>query len=391
MKILHAVSSLRPASGGTAACLSALTPALVALGHQSETVCLDRADELHLADFPGTVHALGPSHLGYGYGSQLLPWLRRETPRFDAVVVHGLWQYHGFAVRRALRADSTPPYFVFPHGMLDPWFQRAYRFKHLKKMLYWSLVERSVLRDAAAVLFTCQAEQDLATDSFGDFGDRSRVVTFGTTGAEGDPAEQRAAWDYQIPALKNKPFWLFLGRIHAKKGVDLLLEAYASLARRSDETLPELVIAGPNADQSYLDRLQARAAALCPAGRVHWTGMLTGAPKWGALRSAEAFVLPSHQENFGIAVTEALSCGTPVLITDKVNIWHEIKTDHAGLVAPDDARGIETLLSRWRQLSANARGAMRVSAAQCFQRRYAISTAANHLARVLAQPHHTEL
>ena len=85
--------------------------------------------------------------------------------------------------------------------------------------------------------------------------------------------------------------------------------------------------------------LETQAQRLRIDGRVHWTGMLEGDLKWGAFHAADAFVLPSHQENFGVAVAEALACGLPVLISDKVNIWPDIAQDEAGIVNPDTAEG----------------------------------------------------
>lgn len=385
MKILHAISSLNPAYGGVSACLQALTPELIALGHHSEVVSLDAPAAPFLASFPGTVHALGPGKLSYQYSPRLVPWLRREATRFDVVVVHGLWQYHGLAVHRALGAAGTPPYFVFSHGMLDPWFKREYPLKHLKKLFYWWPAERRVLRDAAAVLFTCEEEKILARQSFAGYRCREQVVAFGTIGADGDAVQQREAFYAHQPALQGKAFWLFLGRIHVKKGVDLLIEAYARLAARMPaKARPSLVIAGPCADADYLRKLQALAASRCPEGSVHWPGMITGDVKWGALRAAEAFVLPSHQENFGIAVAEALSCGTPVLISDQVNIWREIKADGVGLVERDDLAGTEKLLADWLALNEPARASMRIAAEKSFAQRYAIKTVAAHLASILA-------
>ncbi|MEO6569760.1 MAG: glycosyltransferase [Opitutaceae bacterium] len=384
MKILQVISSLNPAYGGVSACLDALTPELVKLGHASEVVCLDDPKEPFLKTFPGKVHAIGPARFSYQYSSQLVPWLRRTAARFDVVVVHGLWQFHSFAVRRALRWKGAPPYFIFSHGMLDPWFKRQYPLKHLKKLLYWWPAERRVLRDARAVLFTCEEERVLARQSFAGYRARERVVAFGTVGASGDSAAQREAFYRHLPALQGKPFWLFLGRIHAKKGVNLLLDAYAELAAKADGTLPALVIAGPCNDPEYLNELQARAAR-CPAGSVFWPGMITGDVKWGALRAAEIFVLPSHQENFGIAVAEALSCGTPVLISNKVNIWREIEADGAGLIEPDDAAGTTRLLARWQALDQPTREKMSAAASESFDRRFAITSVALSFMQVLRE------
>jgi glycosyltransferase involved in cell wall biosynthesis len=107
--------------------------------------------------------------------------------------------------------------------------------------------------------------------------------------------------------------------------------------------------------------------------------MLEGDRKWGALRSAEVFVLPSHQENFGIAVVEALAVGTPVLISRKVNIWEEIESEGAGFADVDDSNGTLRLLNRWRGLTGSERHRMRLAATELFERRYEISRVARSL------------
>jgi len=376
---------MNPALGGLSACIRSLAPALAGLGHPSEIACLDAPDAPHLPAISTRVHALGPSRLGFAYAPRLRSWLMAELPRFDAVIVHGLWQYHGLATHRALLRPGSPPRFVFSHGMLDPWFRREYPRKHIKKWFYWWLAERRILNTAAAVLFTCDEERRLARESFGGRSYRERVVAFGTAAPPDDPAGQREALFRQVPGLRDHPYWLFLGRIHPKKGVDLLVETYGRLAAIHGAALPRLVIAGPCADTDYLHRLQDRAAACCPAGTVSWPGMLTGAVKWGALRAATAFVLTSHQENFGIAVAEALACGTPALVSDQVNIWREITGDGAGLAGPDTAEGTFGLLSRWVALDDGAKDRMRASARDSFRRRYEIGAAAHSLLAALQE------
>ena len=376
---------MNPALGGLSAYLFSITPAVAALGHSSEIVCLDDPGESFLSTVPVPVHALGPARLGYAYAPGLRPWLQAEVARFDAVVVHGLWQYHGLAMQQVFAHRATPPYFVFSHGMLDPWFKRQYPFKHLKKSLYWWLAERRVLRGAAAVLFTGEEERRLARESFAGSSYAERVVTFGTAAPPDDATGQLAAFFHRMPELRDTPYWLFLGRIHPKKGADLLIEAYARLTAGGG-AWPRLVMAGPCADAAYLAQLQAHAAAHCPAGAVRWPGMLRDETKWGALRAAEAFVLPSHQENFGIAVAEALACGTPVLISDQVNIWREVTGDGAGLAGPDTADGTFDLLNQWSALDAGTRRQMRATARRTFLSRYEIGAGARSLMNVLQGP-----
>jgi len=122
------------------------------------------------------------------------------------------------------------------------------------------------------------------------------------------------------------------------------IEAFALLAK--DHPGIDLVMAGP--DQTcWRPKLEALAKQRGVASRIHWTGPLFGDAKWGAMYGADAFALPSHQENFGIAVAEALGCGTPVLISDQVDIWREIEAAGAGLVGPDTVQGTEAVLRQW--------------------------------------------
>jgi glycosyltransferase involved in cell wall biosynthesis len=109
-------------------------------------------------------------------------------------------------------------------------------------------------------------------------------------------------------------------------------------------------MAGPD-ETGWRPELEALANRLGVSTRIHWTGPLYGAAKWGALCGAVAFVLPSHQENFGIAVAEALGCGTPVLISNKVDIWREIETAGAGFVGPDTLEGTEVVLGKWLKMT----------------------------------------
>lgn len=377
MRILRVISSIDPRGGGPIEAARAIDTELTRLGHTVESVCLDSADEPFIAKYPVRVHALGPSHLGYRYCARLVPWIRQNRQRFDAVVVDGLWQYHGFAVRAALSGTDTP-YFVFAHGMLAPWFKYTYPLKHLKKWLYWLLAEYRVLRDACAVLFTCEEECESARDSFSPYKVDEAVCGLGTSPPPGNCPELVQKFLDAHPNLKNKRLILFLGRLHEIKGCDLLLSAFAKVAH--DDMA--LVVAGP--DSSGLIRsLQAQAQDLGIADRVTWTGMLRGDEKWGAMYASHVFCLPSHHENFGMAVAEALACGKPVLISNKVNIWREIETDAAGFVDDDTEVGTLRNLERWIALDAVGRDEMASRAQRCFAQRFQIRQMAERLAEIV--------
>lgn len=366
--ILHVIGSLSPADGGPPEALRQLAKAYRQIGDTMEVVSLDPPDAPFLNDVPCPAHALGTGVLGrFRLSLSLLKWLRANIARFDGVVMQGIWTFPGVAVRLAAR-QAGRPYCVFAHGALDPWFNKKYPLKHLKKKLYWP-IQYPILRDAKAVLFTTPMERDLALTSFQPNRWNSMPIPYGVGEPVGDPASQIEAFYKKIPALRIRKYLLFLGRLHEKKGCDLLLHAFANLASQFPNS--DLVMAGP--DQIGIQaKLQQIAAERGIAGRVHWPGMLSGDLKWGALRAADAFVLPSHQENFGISVVESLAAGRPVLISNQVNIWPELQEERVALVDDDTLEGTERLLRHWLTLPEAERNAMAARSNRCFVKRYSM-------------------
>ncbi|HVU23809.1 MAG TPA: glycosyltransferase [Opitutus sp.] len=378
-RLLHVVRSLRAETGGLVAAVGNLSVGLRELGQATATISLDPADA---AVANATTIVLGRGSHGYGRSPEYVRWLRAHRRDFDAVVVHGMWQQPGFGAWRALHGTDTP-YFVFPHGMLDPWFKRTYPLKHLKKWLYWPWAEYRVLRDAAGVCFTSEEERREARESFWLYRARETIAPLGLRGPAGDPAQLRAAFVAQHPALRGRPFLLFLGRIHPKKGLENLFRAYAGVFGGEPDA-PALVVAGPAASDEYLAGLKRLATELNIGRAVHWLGMLTGDLKWSALAACEAFVLLSHQENFGMAVVEALASGKPVLISKRVNIWREIVSDGAGCAVNDDAAGAGEALAQWRQWPAERKTLVGRAAADCYARRFTCRAAAERLLAVIS-------
>ncbi len=364
MRLLHIIGTMSPEAGGpTESVRSLITYGLPE--YVGEVVTLDDPNSPFLKNYEFPVHALGPIETVYGYNAKLLPWLRANGHRFDGVIVNGLWQYCGYAARRVF--GHRKPYVVFTHGMLDPYFKRRFPLKHVKKWMYWLFAEYWVLRGAERVLFTTEAEERLAKQSFWLHQWNGLVVPYGASGTDGDPETQREAFFNACPTLRNRRFLLFLGRIHRKKGCDMLIEAFARVAAQDPEL--HLVMAGPD-QQQWSRELQKTVDAAALTDRVHWPGMLKGDVKWGAFFACEAFVLPSHQENFGIAVAEALACGRPVLLADKVNIAEEIAAHGAGLMEADTPEGTLRLLERWIAMSVDDRLEMSRLARECYERRY---------------------
>jgi len=375
MKILHVITSIDPKTGGTAEAVIRSSQIMVELGHEIEVASIDSLQcEKHVEHFPWKTHCLGPGGMGSFHYSQLFQqWLIDHVTRFDAVIVHGLWQHTGLAARHACRQKNVP-YFVFTHGMLDPWFNETYPLKKIKKYLYWRWGEYRVLRDAQAVLFTCEEERNLARTSFSPYRVNEQVVGLGTSAPDFDLDQALAAFRSEPPAWAQRPYFLFMSRIQEKKGLDLLVGAYAGL-RAENPSIPELVIAGPIQQQDYADQIQANY----DQSGIHWIGTLGGNDKWIALAASEAMVLSSHQENFGIIVAEALAVGTPTLISNKVNIWYEIQSGGAGLVQDDTLTGTEALLKTWNALTEDQRSAMSRAALEVFKTHFDICESTKRL------------
>jgi len=182
----------------------------------------------------------------------------------------------------------------------------------------------------------------------------------------------REVFAKRVSQWNGKPHLLFLSRIHPKKGVDLLIKAYLKLEQEL-EHLPQLVIAGPGLEESYGIAMQELATA---SKNILFPGMLKDDAKWGAFYESEVFVLPSHQENFGIAVVEALACSKPVLISNKVNIWREIETEKGGIVEPDTANDTYNLLKEWLTYSASQKLEMSNNAFHVYENYFTVAKAA---------------
>ena len=283
-------------------------------------------------------------------------------------VAHGLWQWPSRQAN-GLFLGKGIPYLLFPHGMLDPWFKRKYPLKHIKKQIYWWLKQGKILNQALAVCYTTEEERRLAQSTFWPYRCEEQVTGLGIRKPP-DPIPQEEILFKKFPQLRGKRILLYLGRLHPKKGLDMLLRSFCRIGTDNEF----LMIAGPLDEK---DRYQQNLLAYS-ANRenILWTGMLEGNLKWEALREADALILPSHQENFGMVVAEALSVGTPVFLTDKVNLWREVETYGAGLVAKDRQEGIDHLVGSWKK---KIHRGMTGSAHRCFEEKLHIRNAASKI------------
>ncbi|GAB3884732.1 glycosyltransferase [Spirosoma agri] len=378
-----------PSTGGPCQGIRNSAPALEEFSVYREVVCFDTPDAAYLGSDIFPIHALGVKKNAWYYSPKFVPWLQDNLHRFDAVITNGLWLYHSQATRKVIQrhrksrtAGNELRWFVMPHGMLDPYFQltRERKLKAVRNWIYWKLMEHKVVNQADGILFTTEIELILARKTFSHYHpQRETNVGYGIETPPAYSTDMRSVFLEKCSALGEQPYLLFLSRINYKKGVDLLIKAYNTILSESpDQTkIPKLVIAGPGLDTSYgqeMKRLIANTPTL--SASIFFPGMLTGNAKWGALYGCDAFLLPSHQENFGIAVAEALACGKPVLISNQVNIWQTLENDGSGLVADDTLAGTEQLLRQWLAFTPTNKKAMGDKARGTFEHHFGIEQAA---------------
>ena len=250
----------------------------------------------------------------YGLAPSLRATLRRTIATYDIVHIHWLYDFACIATARAALKAGVP-FVVQPNGSLDPHLRKK---NALAKRGYLATVGRPLLTRAAALVFTSEQEQALAS-----YGPRLSewILPVGLDAATFAHRPPPGTFRAGFPAVRG-PFLLFVGRLSKQKGLDLLLGAFARVIRTRKDLW--LVLAGPDPDGLGAD-LRALSNRLGIQHRVIFTGLLPHEMKLAAFVDAELFVLPSYAENFGAVTTEALACGLPVVLSNQVNIHGEME------------------------------------------------------------------
>jgi len=398
LKILHIISGVNPKNGGPIQGIRNYQNELVALGVERHIVTFEDANDIALWEFPETLkfHALGKPKTSWQYNKKLIPFLKKEACKFDVFIINGLWTYHSYAVTKAVlnlkKKQSNlklPKVYIMPHGMLDPWFQKdkSRRWKALRNYFYWHLIEKKIINNADGLLFTCEEELLLARTTFSGYHPKKELnIGYGIEAPPPNSEALKISFKKQYNLENEEPYLLFLSRIHPKKGLDLLLKAYFELLNNSNfsNLLPNLVIAGSGIETEYgtkiLNYLEENPTV---KAKVQLVGLLSGDAKWGAIYGCDAFILPSHQENFGIAVAEALSCSKPVLITNKINIYREIEKRGAGIISEDNLEGTILNIKNWLNLSKDDKQKMEQNANLVYETNFKIKNIAKILVNAL--------
>lgn len=355
LNILHLSQSLDPRFGGPSLAVIKMCEALATLGHGVTVFTTNRSLRGSWLPGRGTEGQVTPPgtpelHKGvqierfatvwptrYGYTPDMAAALRKRVREYDVVHVHSLYLHQTWMAGRICFAAGVP-YLVRPHGTLDPWHLRHHRFR---KVVYEALIERPILDRAGAMHYTSQEEMRLAQA----VGIRSPgvVVPLGIDSNQYAALPKRGTFRARHPELADCQLILFLGRITRKKGLDLLVRSFAKVHEAKPDV--HLVIAGPD-DEGYAARIRSEIRAHQLDRHVTFTGMVQGQEKLEVLADADVWVLPSHTENFGLAVLEAMCCGLPTVISDRVNIHRELADAGAALVTQRDESEISAAILR---------------------------------------------
>jgi glycosyltransferase involved in cell wall biosynthesis len=374
LKVLHVIPSIGPARGGPSYVIRTLASGQAEHGMDVHVAATDDNGpgqimppvSVPFTDGNVTYWIFPRQTQFYLFSFPLTRWLWRHAQEYDVIHIHALFSYSSVAAAvSATRAGV--PYIVRPLGTLNLWGM-SNRRRWLKKWSY-RLIESRILKSAAAIQYTCEQEADEA-----------RELGVPESGVVVPNPVDLVRTPMRVASKRHSPVLLFLSRLDPKKGLDLLLPAFARVRLQYPEAL--LVIAG-DGPAVFIEGLKRQSRQLGVESAVVWAGFLQGDEKSEALGSADVFVLPSYSENFGVAVVEAMGAGLPVVVSDQVGIHREVASAGAGLVTECTVDSIEAALLQMLRDPALRAGMAKhaVNLAQTFSR----ESVARQLAEVYAR------
>jgi glycosyltransferase involved in cell wall biosynthesis len=358
MRILHVIPGIAPRYGGPSQAIIGMCRALRDEGVEVliATTDADGDGRLEVTTRAQTTYQGVPTIFfsrqwseAFKYSHDLACWLNANVDSFDVVHIHAVFSHSSIAAARAC-ARKRLPYILRPLGSLDPWSLKQKRFA---KSVLWHMGMRRMLERASAVHYTTAEEKRLAESGLGI--NSGVVVPLGVC----QDLLRRESDDFRTsyPNLGSSPYVLLLSRIHHKKNIEALLQAFSAVTELAHYQHWKLVIAG-DGETEYVERLKQLARQCC-GDRVVFTGWLDGTRKAAVLQNASLFVLPSYQENFGLSVLEAMANGIPVLVSNHVNLSDEILTAGAGWVVDMERGSLQQVLAQalGNEIERTARGA----------------------------------
>jgi glycosyltransferase involved in cell wall biosynthesis len=329
MRILHFLSSARNEVGGPARAVIDLCACLADRGHDVTLATCYGADLPEewgqgKITIPKLIQLPPPTLAGRAYWRAFSGPLGDLVADQDLIHVHGMWDLVNVQLSAIARRKRIP-YVISIRGMLDDWSMAQGR---IRKRIYMSLIGDRWLRGARTIHLTARAELDQAAAWFPRSKGQVIPNLLDLRPFANLPGAEQARQAF--PSADGRRRLLFLSRLHPKKGLEILLEALKILKDRGTNVYA--LVAG-NGDPSYVETLKGLALSLgLNNDEYRFVGPVTGDLKLSLYESADVFVLPTRQENFGFVFIEALACGLPVITTTGVDIWPELESSGGALI-----------------------------------------------------------
>ena len=345
MKVLHVIPWVSPVRGGPALVVRMIAQSVADRGWDVDIATTDDNGPGRLnvplgvpvIDRRVTYWYFPRQTSFYNCSFPLATWLWNNLANYNLVHIHALFSYSS-TVAAWIAAKRHIPYIVRPFGVLNRWGMQNRR--PLLKRLSFRLCERNILEGAATIHYTSEQERQEAEQL--DFRAPSVIIP-NPVDLPDSVGVERGRFRAKYPQLADKVIFLFLSRVDEKKGLDLLLPAFARVRTQFPQTALVIAGSGPATFVSDLQELSRRHKIETD---VVWAGFVQGAEKNNALADADVFVLPSYSENFGVAAVEAMSFQLPLIVSDQVAIHDQITSCQAGLVTPCDVGALSDAMMK---------------------------------------------
>lgn len=368
--ILRIITTLDPRYGGPRNGVIESSKSLIKKGFNVDIVTIDRKKinlkikNLRVINFSNFFGS------NYRFSFELIFWLYKNKNNYKYIIIHSIWQFPTLLARFMIKNR----YFVYLHGSLDPYFSTEF-FKKLKKQIYWYLFEYKNLQKSISVILTSNGEKQNLKKTFVETKKfKKKVIKYGIFKKKINKEKIKKKFLNKFKFLKDQSYYLYLGRFHKKKGIDIIIKAVNKIRKKINS---KILLMGPYENLHYKEYLEKLVKKYELENKIFFSNARYDDLKWGAILSSKAMILSSHGENFGISLIESISLGKPILITNKVNIYKEILKFKSGFVSKDNVNSFSRMILNYENLSIKEKKEMTRNSLICFKKNFDLSNTNN--------------
>jgi glycosyltransferase involved in cell wall biosynthesis len=373
--ICNVITTLDPRLGGAGSATIEISKALSSKKIKVTILTNDNKNSKFFKSNQVKIINLGNGFGNYNLSLKLFLWIRKNRKFYDTFIFHGLWQFNTLIARFLLKDN----FYVFSHGQLDPYFATE-KYKKIKKKIYWNLVEKFNMRKAKAMLLTNNSEKKSQEKSFVNVKNLKRkVINFGINAPKYNIKNLNRIFIKKFNFLKNKNYFIFLGRFHKKKGCDILIKSFKNILKKKNDIF--LLMIGPHSYEKV--KLKNLSNEYKLNDKIFWSKEITNDLKWIIMKKAQAMVLSSRGENFGVSLVESLSVGTPVITTSKVNIQNIIKKSNCGYIGTTNEKDFTKKMLKFINLSKYEKKKLKTNSLVCFNKYFNLKFNMNNFINTL--------